>query len=90
MKTRAGTMIELIRNTRWDQIYNFLADGDPPMIARILAINTLLFILFAIRRARGIPPMREKIAVKVQGLLVVANVLILFQNEITAFIGRFS
>ena len=89
MKTRAGTMIELIKNTGWDQIYNFLADGEPPMIARILAINTLFFILFAFRRARGIPAMREKIAVRVQGLLVAANVLILFQNEITSFIGRF-
>ncbi len=82
-------MIELIKNTHWEQIYIFLADGEPPMIARILAVNTLFFILFAYRRARGIPAMREKIAVRVQGLLVAANVLILFQNEITSFIGHF-
>lgn len=82
-------MIELVRNARWDQLYALLADGEPPMIARILALNTVFFILFAIRRTRGVPAMRRQTAIQVQSLLVLANWLVLFQNEIQDFMRKF-
>ena len=58
------------------------------MVARIMALNTVFFILFAIRRARGVRAMREWTAIKVQGLLILANSLILFQEHIQGLIRR--
>lgn len=59
------------------------------MILRILMVNTVFFMLFAYRRARGIPTMRQRTAIKVQSMLIVANALILFQNEIQSTLDRF-
>jgi hypothetical protein len=78
-------MINLIEHARWDQLYNALAGGEPPMIARILILNTLFFILFAIRRSRGVHSMRRDTAIRVQGLLIAANGLILFQDQILSY-----
>ena len=36
-------MIELFKRARWDQAYDFLTYGDPPMIARLLANFLILF-----------------------------------------------
>ena len=77
-------MFKLFENAPWHQVYDFLADGNPPLVVRILVLNTMFFILFAYRRARGIPAMREATAIKVQGFLIAANALILFEPEIEA------
>lgn len=83
-------MLELFQKARWDQAYDFLSSGDPPMMFRILAINTLFLILYAIRRAKSPHKMRESTVMQVQGLLLLANCLILFQRDIQSFIERIS
>ncbi len=75
-------MLELFRRARWDQAYDFLASGDPPIMFRLLAINTLFLILFVMRRIRSPHRMREGAVMQVQGLLIGANCLILFQNDV--------
>lgn len=75
-------MLELFHRARWDQAYDFLASGEPPIIFRLLAVNTLFFILFVIRRAKGAHRMRPATAMQIQALLVVANCIVLFQNEV--------
>lgn len=75
-------MLELFRRARWDQAYDFLASGDPPIIFRLLAINTLFLILFVLRRVRSPQRMREGTVMHIQALLIGANCLILFQNDV--------
>jgi len=75
-------MWNTIINAPWYQFYNVLADGNPPMIVKLLALNTIVFILFIVRRAKGVTTMPSRTAITVQSLLLVANGLILFQDEI--------
>jgi hypothetical protein len=81
-------MMELFQRARWDQAYDFLASGDPPMMIRLLAINTIFVVLYAIRRAKSPHRMRDSTVMQVQALLVVANCLILFQSDIQHQIAR--
>ena len=82
-------MLELLRRTRWDQAYSFLESGDPPMVFRILAINTAFLIFYIIRRTRVDFPMKQHTVIQVQALLLLANCLILFQRDIVSFLDRF-
>jgi len=65
-------------------MYNFFADGNPPLVVRVLILNTIFLMVFAFRRARGVTIMGQKTALKVQVFLIAANALILFQPEIVA------
>jgi hypothetical protein len=77
-------MIQAFLNAPWWQLNDFLTKGDPPLIAQILAINTIFFILFIVRRMRAAPALMSSAAIKVQVLLIIANALILFQDQIMA------
>ena len=81
-------MLELFERARWDQAYDYLASGDPPIIARLLAINTIFLILYVVRKVRVDHKMRESTMYRVQGLLLLANFLILFQSDVQNMIGR--
>ena len=81
-------MLELFERARWDQAYDYLASGDPPMIARLLAINTIFLILYVVRKVRVTHSMRESTMYQVQGLLLLANFLILFQSDVQYIIDR--
>ena len=80
-------MIEFFQNAPWHHLSDFFANGNPPLILRILILNTVFFVVFAFRRARGIPAMRAKTAVWVQSLLITANALVLFEPEIRSGLG---
>lgn len=82
-------MFSLFSRARWDQAYDFLAAGDPPMIFRLLAINTVFVIFYIVRRARANRPMKESVVLQVQALLLLSNFLILFQRDIQRFLDRF-
>jgi uncharacterized protein (DUF983 family) len=84
-----GSMLELLNRTRWDQAYDFLAAGDPPMMLRILGVNTLFFIFYMIRRTQINFPMKQHTVIQVQAFLLLANALILFQHDIIGFLGQF-
>ena len=81
-------MIELIRRTRWDQAYDFLASGEPPMVQRILALNILFLILFVLRRAKFGKPMTQQGLLFAQGMLLLANILVIFQRDVQSFLDR--
>jgi hypothetical protein len=81
-------MIKLFLQTPWDQAVHVLADGSPPMVLRILVLNTVIVLFWLVRRSRGAPPMRQITAIQVQSLLVIANLLILFQTNVEQFISR--
>jgi uncharacterized protein (DUF983 family) len=81
-------MLELFTRTRWDQAQDFLMSGDPPMYLRLLVLNAIFVALFLVRRIRGSKPLQHNALLAVQCMLVIANVLIMLQTDITQAIGR--
>lgn len=82
-------MLELFNRARWDQAATFLESGDPPMIFRLLAINTIFLIFYIIRRAGSNAKLKQGVVMQVQAILIIANFLILFQRDIQRFLDRF-
>lgn len=74
--------MDFIQNAPWHHIQDFFADGHPPLLVRLLILNTIFFAIFAYRRARGAPTMNAKAAFRVQSFLIAANGLLLFEPEI--------
>jgi len=66
----------------WDELYAFLAQGSPPLAVQILVINTIFVMLWIIRRMRGAPALRRETSIAVQAILIIANLAILFQNNL--------
>jgi hypothetical protein len=64
----------------WDGLYRYLAKGYPPLILQILAINTIFFILYVVRRLTSKYKMRKSNLEMVQALLLVANLAVVFQE----------
>jgi hypothetical protein len=83
-------MTELFIRARWGELYDFFAQGDPPLAIQILAFNTIIFMVWILRRMRGAPALRAHTANIVQVLLVGANALILFQRDIAYWVDRLS
>lgn len=82
-------MLELFRRAQWSQAYDFLSTGDPPMVFKLLAINTIFVVFYVIRKVKTQSSLRESTVLQVQGLLIAANCMILFQHDIQNFLSRF-
>lgn len=82
-------MFELFQRARWDQAFDYLASGDPPMIFKLLAINTIFVVFYIIRKAKTSDRLRQSTVIQVQGLLILANLMILFQRDIMHLLDRF-
>jgi hypothetical protein len=76
---------DLIYRARWDQLYSLLADGYPPLILKLLAINTIFMIYFIFKRATAKNKMRSNSAYIVQGLLIGSNAVVMFTNDMLGF-----
>lgn len=75
------TFIDLFERTRWSDLYNFFASGSPPLIVDLLAINTIFFMLYVVRKATAKHRMRDSSVYVIQGLLIAANMMVVFQHE---------
>jgi hypothetical protein len=73
-------MLDLFYQARWHELYAFFANGQPPLALQLLVVNTLFFVVFIMRRARGARSLRAQTATTVQGLLIFANTVVLFQD----------
>jgi hypothetical protein len=69
---------DLIFEARWQDLYLFLVSGEPPLILRLLAINTIFLVIYVIRRARQEERMKEQSVYIVQAFLIAANVFVMF------------
>ena len=76
-------MLDLFRDARWDELYAFFESSHPPLIFQILALNTVVFMLFIARRMRGAKTLRAETASTVQSMLLFANMLVIFRENIT-------
>lgn len=65
----------------WDGLYRFLMIGSPPLVLQLLAVNTIFFAVYIVRRATARHRMRDTTVYVVQGILVACNIAILFQND---------
>ena len=84
-----NTMLEFVTDARWDELYAFFMKGTPPLIAQLLALNTVVFMLFMVRRMRGKQALRVETASLVQSLLLFANMLAIYQDNINKSLGWF-
>jgi hypothetical protein len=75
-------MLDLIHRTNWDNLYFYFAKGNPPIIFQLLALNTIFFMVFAIRRMRGAPNLRASTASNIQSMLLAANIVIVLRESI--------
>jgi hypothetical protein len=69
-------------NARWQDLYQFFAAGEPPLMLKLLAINTLFFVIYIMRRAKGRQSMRANTAYMVQGVLIAVNICLMFAPNI--------
>ena len=82
-------MLDFVTDARWDELYAFFMKGTPPLMAQLLALNTVVFMLFMVRRMRGKQALRVETASLVQSLLLFANMLAIFQDNINKSLGWF-
>jgi hypothetical protein len=75
-------MLELFREARWDELYAFFAAGNPPLVLQLLVLNTIVFMVFMLRRMRGVRTLRSETASMVQSLLLFTNMLVIFEKNI--------
>ena len=79
-------MREYLYLARWDQTYGFLVSGSPPMLVRLLALNTLFLVLYAVRKSTGARPLSAGMALLVQLAVLGANLLVLFQPQVENYL----
>lgn len=76
---------ELITHAPWHEFYGFFLKGNPPLIVLLMAMNTVFFILFVIRRIRGKQTFRASTAYIIQGLVVLSNFFVIYHSQIFQF-----
>jgi hypothetical protein len=79
-------MLDYLYRAGWDQAHAYLASGNPPIYVRLMAINALFLGIYAVRRAVGSPPMTLGMGFFVQLVIVGANLLVLYQQEVTDYL----
>lgn len=75
-------MLDKIANAPWWQMADFFTKGNPPLIVEMMLLNTIFLIVVIIRRAKGLPTMRMESVLRVQALVILANAMVLFQDQI--------
>lgn len=79
-------MLEYLYLAQWDTSFGFLGAGSPPLYVKLLALNALFIALFAVRRAAGAEPMGARLTLFVQLAVLGANLLVVFQAEVEAYL----
>lgn len=81
--------LDLFYNARWQDLYGFFASGHPPLVLKLLLINTVCIVFFIYRSATRKYPMRYSTVYMIQGLLIAANAFMMFQSQLMPYLGRF-
>jgi hypothetical protein len=78
-----GEMLDpqLFYAARWGELYQFFANGNPPLVLQLLLVNTAVLIFFLVRRWRGKTKLRSQTAYYLQGLLIAANATLMFAPQ---------
>ena len=83
--------LKIFENARWQDLYQFFLAGEQPLVWRLMIINTIVLVIFIIRRARGKSPMRLSTVYVMQALLIAANMFVMFGPKMISVehIGRY-
>lgn len=83
--------LKLFENARWQDLYQFFLAGEQPLVWRLMVINTIVLVVFIIRRARRKSPMRMSTVYVVQALLIAANLFVMFGPKMISVqhLGRY-
>jgi hypothetical protein len=65
----------------WNEAYRVLAIGQPPVIVQILLFNTVMMVMWSLRRARGVWAIRRETAIVIQVILIIGNIAILLNPD---------
>ena len=75
------SFIDLFWAADWDGLYRSFAKGNPPLVLQLLAVNTIFFILYVVRRITTKHRLRSTTPEVVQSLLVIVNLIVVFQED---------
>jgi hypothetical protein len=78
-------MLDNIKNAPWHQWYQIMSSGHPPLALQFVVINSIFFLIFAIRRMRGKRSNHGNAAYAVHGVLILVNTAILYQSELLPY-----
>jgi hypothetical protein len=65
----------------WNEAYRVLATGSPSVMVQLLFFNTVMMILWSMRRARGVWAIRKETAIVIQIILLLGNIAILLNPD---------
>jgi hypothetical protein len=65
----------------WNEAYRVLATGSPSVMVQLLFFNTIMMILWSMRRARGVWAIRKETAIVIQIILLLGNIAILLNPD---------
>jgi hypothetical protein len=65
----------------WNDAYRVLATGTPSVMVQLLLFNTIMMILWSMRRARGVWAIRKETAIVIQIILLLGNIAILLNPD---------
>ena len=80
--------LSILTHARWQDIYLLLASGSPPVVVRLLVINTLFLLYFIFRKLRNRSSRPYTTSLILQSLLIGANFMLMFQHQLTPMIMR--
>jgi hypothetical protein len=74
-------MLSLTDPGMWNEAYHVLATGSPSVMVQLLLFNTIMMILWSMRRARGVWAIRKETAIVIQIILLLGNIAILLNPD---------
>jgi hypothetical protein len=81
-------MFDLFWRAQWGELYAFFSRGTPPLMTQLLAINTIFFILFILKRIWGRPSKRAQSSHMVQIILILANMALIYEDQLSPLFHR--
>jgi hypothetical protein len=78
--------INLFWNARWDEFYQLLTTGSPPLLVVLLGVNTVFLIFYVTRKARQSARLRPSTLYWVQTLMVAANAFVILRSDIIHYV----
>jgi hypothetical protein len=80
-------MQDFIASLNLADVRHFLLSGDPPIVVQLLALNTVLMVLFLIRRIRGKAGQPMHVTYTMQWILVFGIVGVILEDQWLPYVG---
>jgi hypothetical protein len=78
-------MFNFLARVNWNAASEVLMRGNPPLIVQLLALNSIVFIIFVVRRMRSKGPKKATGAHLAQAVFIVANIALLSQEQLRPY-----